>query len=174
MDLTRTILDVIDARSFSSVWYWLVLAVIWSTSSYFVLGVPNDMIQRARRHDGQAEADLQTLIDLNIRRLTYILDTSGLVLMGLWAFVLTALLLLAFWYWIEFAQAVVLIAIPMTLIGAMTVRTAQRLSVDRPDGAPLHRILLRHRFWSQVVGMVSIFVTAMFGMYQNLYVVHGY
>jgi hypothetical protein len=30
---------------------------------------------------------------------------------------------------------------------------------------------VRQRFWTQVIGMIAIFVTAMFGMYHNLAVV---
>jgi hypothetical protein len=32
----------------------------------------------------------------------------------------------------------------------------------------LRKRLLRHRLYSQMIGMVSIFVTALWGMYQNL------
>ncbi len=45
--------------SFSNLWYWIALAVMWSSTSHWVLGVPYDMIQRARREGGQAEADLE-------------------------------------------------------------------------------------------------------------------
>ena len=61
MDLTDTILDVIDPRSFSSLWYWIVLAVAWSSASHWVLGVPFDVVTRARRHGGQAALDLDDL-----------------------------------------------------------------------------------------------------------------
>ncbi|MEM9756043.1 MAG: component of SufBCD complex, partial [Pseudomonadota bacterium] len=32
--------DVIDLRSFSNLWYWIVLAVFWSSASHWGLGVP--------------------------------------------------------------------------------------------------------------------------------------
>ncbi|NBT33335.1 MAG: component of SufBCD complex, partial [Rhodobacteraceae bacterium] len=34
--------------------------------------------------------------------------------------------------------------------------------------------LHRHRVYTQFIGMASIFVTAMYGMYQNLAVVPGF
>jgi hypothetical protein len=34
----------------------------------------------------------------------------------------------------------------------------------------LHRRLMRHRIMTQLLGMMSIFVTSMFGMYQNLHI----
>ena len=53
MDFTQTLLDVIDFRSFSNLWFWIVLAVAWSTASHWVLGIPFDMVMRARRHGGR-------------------------------------------------------------------------------------------------------------------------
>ena len=95
----------------------------------------------------------------------------GLWLLGFVSFVLTALAILGFWYWVEFAQAVFLIALPMSFVGVLSDRTARsdrrarRRAARRCCGQ-----LLRHRLWTQVIGMVAIFVTAMCGMYQNLYV----
>jgi hypothetical protein len=48
------VFEVIDMRSFSSLWYWIALAVMWSSASHYVLGVPFDLVQRARRRGGQA------------------------------------------------------------------------------------------------------------------------
>lgn len=174
MDLAKTIIDVIDARSFTNVWYWMVLAVFWSTMSHYVLGVPFDMIARARRGGEEAQADLARLVDINIRRLLYITQVSGILLMGFWAFILSGLLLLGFWYWIELAQAISFLAVPVTLIGFMTLRTARIIVAEKPDGVDLIRRLMRHRFWTHVTGMISIFITAMFGMYHNLSVVPGF
>ena len=50
MDLTQTLFDVIDFRSFSNLWFWIMLAVAWSTASHWVLGIPFDMVLRARQH----------------------------------------------------------------------------------------------------------------------------
>jgi hypothetical protein len=50
----------------------------------------------------------------------------------------------------------------------MRLATAHRIDAEGATGERLRRLLLRHRFWTQVVGMFSIFVTALFGMFQNL------
>jgi hypothetical protein len=168
---TGTIFEVIDMRSFSNLWYWIALAVVWSSASHYVMGVPFDMLQRARRHGGQAMADFEEIVRINVNRILHIVDVAGAVLLASWAFVLTTLIVLAFWYWIEFAQAVVMIAAPMTLVFALTVRMARRLVAEQPQGEALIRQFVRMRFWMQVIGMVAIFVTAMFGMYQNLSVI---
>ncbi|PNB46118.1 component of SufBCD complex, partial [Pseudomonas sp. GW456-12-10-14-LB2] len=57
---------------------------------------------------------------------------------------------------------------PMTLVGAISLATARGIAEADPDVAELVRRLTRHRFWTQLVGMAAIFVTAMFGMYHNL------
>lgn len=158
-------------RSFSNLWYWIALAVVWSSASHFVLGVPYDLLQRAQRHGGQAMTDFEDIVRVNVNRIVHIVDVAGFFLLGFWTFLLTTLVILAFWYNVEFAQAVGLIALPMTLVFAMTIRLARRIAAERPDGDRLVRLIVRQRFWTQVIGMIAIFTTAMFGMYQNLFVV---
>jgi hypothetical protein len=55
----------------------------------------------------------------------------------------------------------------MLLVGYLTTRTAYRIEQTGPQGDDLVRVLMRHRFRVQLIGMLSIFVTSMFGMYQN-------
>ena len=71
MDWTKTLLDVIDARSFSNLWFWTVLAVVWSSASHWVLGVPYDVLLRARRQGGQALIDLEDIVRVNVNRILY-------------------------------------------------------------------------------------------------------
>src|SRR5690606_35451150 len=113
VDWTKTLFDVINLHSFSSLWFWIVLAVVWSSASHYVIGVPYDMVLRARRHGGQAQTDLEDMVRISMNRLLYISVVSGMWLLGFVAFVLTVLMMLAFWYDVEFAQAVVLIALPL-------------------------------------------------------------
>ncbi|MCC5974058.1 MAG: component of SufBCD complex [Rubellimicrobium sp.] len=168
MDLTKTIFETISTRSFSSIWYWIILAVAWSSASHYVMGVPYDMIQRARRHGGEALEDMEDLVRINVNRAIYIIEVSGVFMLGFLGFILTMLATMAVWYRYEFAQAVLLIALPMTLVGLLSLRLAYRLAREEPRAEELFRPLVRHRFWTQVIGMISIFVTAMYGMYRNL------
>lgn len=168
MDWYQIVFDVIDLRSFSNLWYWIALAVLWSSASHWVLGVPWDMITRARRHGGQAEADMVLIVGVNVRRLLYIARNAGLWLAGFTAFVLTALALMGFWYWVEFAQAVFLLAAPMALVGVVSLRAAARIEAEGMDAETLWRRLAWHRITVQGIGILAIFVTAMWGMWQNL------
>ena len=168
MEWYQTVFELIDMRSFSNLWYWIALAVMWSSASHWVVGVPFDMVARARKAGGQAEADLDALTAINVRRLLYIVDVAGLWLVAVTAFLLTVLAIMGFGYGIEFAQAVLLLALPMTLVFALSIRTARKISTLQETGAALRRRLSWHRLTIQGVGMVSILLTAMFGMYQNM------
>ena len=83
MDWYSAVFELIDMRSFSNLWYWIALAVVWSTTSHWVIGVPFDMLQRAARHGGQAEADLEAMVRINCNRVLYIAGVSGLWLVGI-------------------------------------------------------------------------------------------
>ena len=168
MDLQQSIFELIDTRSFSNMWYWIALAVVWSTASHWVLGVPFDMVQRARKHRGQAETDVEDLVRINCARLLYIGKVSGLWIIGIACFFLTGLAGIGFFYQIELAQAVFLIALPLSIVGAMSLSTARLIADQGLAGDALYNRLARHRVWVQVLGIVAIFVTAMWGMYQNV------
>ncbi|MDE0968919.1 MAG: component of SufBCD complex [Octadecabacter sp.] len=161
-------------RSFSNLWFWISLAVLWSSVSHWVLGVPFDMIQKARKLGGQAEIDLHAIVQINVNRLLYIWQVSGLVLLTFFAFLLSSLAILAFAYDVEFAQAVFLLTFPLTFVGGLSLSTSQIIAREQPEGEVLCARLSKHRVMTQFIGMVSIFITAMYGMYQNLSVGLGF
>lgn len=173
MDWSQALFQVIDLRSFSSLWYWIAVAVIWSSVSHWVLGVPYDLIQRARRHGGQAQQDFEDLVRINVNRLLHISSAAGLILIGFLFFLLSSLVILGFFYGVELAQAIFLLALPLSFVGAVSLSTARLIAEKRPEGEELFAALFRHRLWTQIIGMIAIFVTAMYGMYQNLDVVRG-
>jgi hypothetical protein len=168
LDWYETIFELIDMRSFSNLWFWIALAVMWSTASHWVLGVPYDMVARARRNGGQSAADLEDMIRINTNRLLFIGNVSGLWVLGLTCFLLTGLALLGFVYRVEFAQALFLLGFPMALVGALNLSTARLINDEQSTGEVLCRRISRHRTYVQAIGMVSIFVTALWGMYQNM------
>lgn len=167
MDWTDYVFDLIDMRSFSNLWYWIALAVTWSSASHWVMGVPWDMVLRARRLGGEAARDFEDIARVNVNRYIYIAEVGGPVLVAFAAFFLTALAVLGFAYGVEFAQAVFLLALPLSLVLLMSIRTARRIRAEGDTGEALQRRLWRLRIAIQAVGMVSIFVTAFWGMLQN-------
>ncbi|WP_390914599.1 component of SufBCD complex [Pseudosulfitobacter sp. SM2401] len=168
MDLSQTLFEIIDMRSFSNLWYWIGLAVLWSSASHWVLGVPNDMVQRARRHGGQAQIDLEDMVRINCNRLLYITNVSGLWLLGFACFFITGLAILGFIYGVEIAQAVFLLAFPMSIVGVLNVSTARLIEQEQAVGDALRSLMTRHRIYVQIIGMIAIFVTALWGMAYNL------
>jgi hypothetical protein len=159
---------LIDMRSFSSLWYWIALAVLWSSASHWVLGVPFDVITRARRQTGDVQDDLADLARINAKRMLYISRNGGLWVIGFTFFLLSLLGLLALLYRVELAQAVLFMFAPMVLVMYLSLRLALRVESEEPKGDALVTLLMRHRFKVQLIGMLAIFVTAMFGMYHNL------
>lgn len=165
MDFYVTAFELIDPRSFSNLWFWIMLAVFWSTASHYVLGVPFDMVARAAKHGGEAEQDLQDLVRINANRLTYIADEAGTWLTVFSSFMITGLVMMGFVYDVEFCQALSLIMLPMLIIFALSIRNARRARAL--SGEALRKLLKGHRLAIQVLGMVSILVSSMWGMYVN-------
>ena len=133
MDLYETVFELIDFRSFSNLWFWIMLAVFWSTVSHFVIGVPYDTVTRAARHGGQAETDMMDLVRINSNRLTYIADVAGMWMVGFIFFILTGLVLIGFGYRVEICQAIFLLFAPMTMVFGLSVMTARRIQGQTPD-----------------------------------------
>lgn len=168
LDWYSTVFELIDMRSFSNLWFWIVLAVVWSSASHWVLGVPFDIVGRARRRGGKAAEDLTDLLRINTARLLYIAEEAGLWIIGGGTFFLTGFAVLGWVYGVEIAQALFLLAFPMSLVSLLSVRTARALREKDEDLDAVYKRLARHRLIVQAIGMVSIFVTAMWGMYVNL------
>ncbi len=168
MDVFDTALEVIDLRSFSNLWYWIALAVLWSSVSHWVLGVPHDLIHRARREGGAALADVEDLARINVNRLLHLVDSGALILMALAGFWLSALLVLAFYYDVEFAQAVFFLLCPLSIVMWLSVRESRRIAAGSIQGEALLRRLTVHRRVLQVIGMLSIMITAFYGMWKNI------
>lgn len=168
MDWYGTVFEVIDMRSFSNLWFWIVLAVLWSSISHWVLGVPFDMVTRAKRSGGQAEQDLEDLVRINANRVLFIIEESGLFLSTLVSAFLSGAAVLGWGFEVELAQALFLLAFPMTLVGLLTTYTARKVRMGDDTGEALWRRLRIHRLLTQLIGIVSIFVTALWGMYFNM------
>ncbi len=170
--MLETLTDLIDMRSFSNLWYWIAIAVTWSTASRWVVGVPWDLVIRARRRRGDAEQQLHALMQINVARYLLVAREGGLAATAIGSFLLTVLLLLGFVYQAEFVQALSFIVVPMVLVGWMTLRVATAYEAAlNTEGAPTTEVLIRamarHRLHIQLVGIVSLSATAFWGMLQN-------
>jgi len=168
VDVIDILFEVIDMRSFSNLWYWIALAVLWSSASHWVLGVPHDMIHRARREGGQAEIDLEDLVRINVNRLLHVVDRSLYIVIGMAAFWLTFLGALGFYYGVEFAQAIFLLMAPMSVVVWRSVVVSRQIVAGDTKGEALYRKLTWHRRVTQSIGMLAVTVTALYGTWQNI------
>lgn len=168
MDWYAQIFEVIDMRSFSNLWFWLALAVMWSTVSHFVVGVPHDLIRRAEREGGIALADAEALARIYTRRVLFIVHQGGLFLVAFSSFFTAVLVVLAVVYEVEFAQALLCLFVPLQIVSFLTLRLCRIIDRDSLEGLALMKRLRNHRVMVQVIGMFSLFFTSLFGMYQNL------
>jgi hypothetical protein len=107
-------------------------------------------------------------VRINCNRVLYIGQVSGLWLLGFGCFLFTTLVILGFVYDVQLAQAVFLLGLPMSMVGLLNLSTARLIATEQPNGEDLRRRLSRQRTYTQVIGMISIFVTSLWGMYQNL------
>lgn len=168
MELVRTLLETINMRSFTNLWYWIGLAALWSSVSYRMMGVPFDLLQRARRQGGQAQADVEAIAAIQARRLLGTARATAVPMFFMLGFTLALMALLAFLYRVEFAQALFFMFAPMVAVGWLSLRTALRIERGEHAGEALFRRLMIHRRLVQMVGICAIFVAAMFGMWRNL------
>jgi hypothetical protein len=168
VDWYASIFELIDMRSCCNHWLWIAQGGVWSSARPWVVGGAKDKVLRARRKPGQATADLEALTRVNIARMLYIGEVAGLWLLGIGCFILSTLAVLGFAYDVEFAQALFLLVFPTVIVGALSLRVAARIRAQGMHGEALFRALTRHRFWTQIIGVVAIFVTALWGMWQNM------
>jgi len=168
VDWYQSVFTLIDTRSFSNLWFWMVLAVTWSSVSHYILGVPFDMVTRARRSGGEAMADLEAMVAIQTRRRLHLMQASGVWMTLIWAMILSTIAVLGFGYGIELAQALALLGFPAALVFALGFRLALRIERDAPHGEVLARLLTWHRLTIQAIGMAAILMTALWGMWHNI------
>ena len=158
--------DLLGGRSFTSLWYWLGLAAIWSMVTRNALGIPGDVVLRARRgEDWRALHDWLRLVLPHWR----IGPGAGAVLVALCCFVLTALAVLGFRHQMEAAQALFLLLAPLAVLLVLRMRLARglaRLMADAP-GPEAVRIaatrIVRHGWVGMVLSLLAIAAASMAG-----------
>ncbi|PJI91833.1 hypothetical protein BC777_0674 [Yoonia maricola] len=165
MDWTLAILRLIELQTFTSFWYWLVVIVTWSIAGNWLIGIPFDMLFRARKCAEAELADLEALVDINVRRIIWTDRVFGAAIAGLIGFFLCSLGVVGFVYGLELGQGLFMLAAPLTLVVILNLRLARQLDAAPLTGRPLVRRLFLVRLWTQVIAMIALFFTAMYGMY---------
>ena len=171
------ILSILDARSFSSPWFWLVLLAVWTLSGRRVLGIPTDVLTEATRalrdKPGADSAGAFALLDwmsLNVPRWR-LGPRMGAVLTGLVSFGVSALAILGFTYGLEMAQALTLILLPQAILLALRMRLAGQLhwvleaaQLGQPAAQAATEALRRinrYRILYAIISVLAVVVTAL-------------
>ncbi len=157
--------EVISARSFSSLWYWIAVAVFWAQMTRQVMGVPHDVVARAR--DGGAALEvLELTAQMQAQRILFYWQRSQVLAVVLITAQLALITALAFYYGIELAQAIWFLAVPLVMIWGFALRGAQLVMGEKGRGAALLKLMYRLRFATQIIGFGFIFANAIWAMYR--------
>lgn len=168
MSFYQLIVQLIDLRSFSNLWYWIMLGVMWSAISHRSLGVPSDLIRQAQ-HDAGAREDLRILAHIYATRTVNLFAQTGAWVAGGVFFTLSALVTAALWFDSEFALATFWLLGPAAPMLLVNLSTARRI-LAAADDAALQQVLGRHRGFVYLLGFGAIFITAGVGMWMNLHI----
>lgn len=173
------VISFLDSRSFGTIWFWLALIGMWSAAGRSVLGVPSEVLARARRAqiDGEPEAPaVITLLDwLSLTLPRWRLGPKeGAVFLAVSSFLLSSLAILGFGYGLEMAQALTLLLLPFMALFWMRVRLARRLASLLSSGqdgtrpiagiaAEAVRRMQTHRWLVTALSIVAVAATALWG-----------
>ncbi|MBV0891579.1 hypothetical protein KTN05_06895 [Paracoccus sp. Z118] len=170
-------MQFLDLRSFSSIWYWLLLTLAWTSAGRHVLGVPAEIVHRARRAAAEDGGDAGVLLldwlSLMLPR-WQVPPRDGAILLGVAAFVLTSLLVLGFGYGRELAQAAFLLLGPFAALLGLRVRLARRLApvlaeahegrLDTAKAAGAAAAAMsRHRLQAAFLSIMAVAAAAIWG-----------
>lgn len=147
--------QTLAAASFQSPWYWVLHVVVWTLACYRTLGVPHDMLLRARRAPEVADR-VDLLAHLTVARVTGIHDSMGALIAGGTGFVLATLVSLGFLAGLEPAQAAVALVLPLAIISYSKLRLALAIKRQGIHGPDLVLVLARRRVWHQIIAVVAM------------------
>jgi len=143
------------AAGFQSIWYWVLHVVVWTLACYRTLGVPHDMLLRARRVP-EIAARVDVLAHLTSERIGGIFDSAGVPIAAGAGFVLATLAALGFVSGLEVAQAAFVLLLPLAAIGYSKLRLALFLRRRRIVGPRLVLMLARRRVWHQLIAVLAM------------------
>lgn len=177
------IISFLDSRSFGTIWYWLVVIGMWSVSGRNIIGVPVEIVFRARRAISRDEMDgpeLASLLDwLSLTLPRWQLDQrEGSVFMAATVFLMTSLAGLGFGHDLEMAQALTLLLLPFLILFWMRVRLAYRLipllQNEEADQqmANIAKEVVRRMIWHRrlftILSILAVTITAIWGVLWSL------
>lgn len=165
------LIGILDARSFTSIWYWMGLALIWSSVTRNALGIPATVVQRARHNEGGPRQELLDWLRLILPRWR-MGGTEGVLLSAGIGFALASLWVLGFRYGLQLAQALMVLLGPLVVLLVLRIRLATRLNrlLNRLDAGGLSpdamavnaaKLLFRHGWAAFFLSIVAMLLAVM-------------
>jgi hypothetical protein len=151
------LIETLAAASFLSIWYWVLHAVVWTLACYRTLGVPLDMLHRARGAP-EIAGRVDALAQLASARIGGVHDLLGAPIAALIGFILAVLAVIGFGLAVEAAQAAFVIVLPLAVIGYSKLRLALAVRRRGMAGAELVLALARRRVWHQFIAILAMCV----------------
>ena len=148
--------EIMTANGFNSLWYWLLVSVIWVRAIQWTVGIPSDMMRAARKGSEQAKIDAMVLMDIHIRTTTREFNQFGTALVLMTCFVMASFATMGFWNDVPVLQGVFFVAFPIVILGALGIRLSYKLQDKPVDWDQFSHIYRRH-FWLKV-GMAIFFI----------------
>lgn len=148
--------EIMTANGFNSLWYWLLVSVIWGRAIRWTVGIPNDMMRAARNGNQQAKEDALSLMDINIRTTTHEFNQFGTALVLLTCFVMASFATMGFWNDVPVLQGLFFVGFPIVVLGGLEIRLSYRLQEKPVTWDALSAIYRRH-FWKKI-GLAILFI----------------
>lgn len=183
-----SLIGFLDSRSFGTIWYWLVVIFTWSLTGRSVIGVPTEIVTRARAALADGQQDAPVVLHL-LDWLSLVLPRwqigarEGAVFLALTGFLLSSLAIMGIGYALELALASFLLLLPFAILFWMRVLLARRLmpllkaaeqgaQPIADAAAEVVRRMVIHRRLVTALSMAAVAVTAIWGALWS--VVHPY
>lgn len=151
--------EVFRYESFFSIWYWVLIVLVWTLVCQRTLGVPHDMVLRAGRRP-EVAARVDTLARIAAERIASVGDRLGAPLAAVAGFGLATLAAFGFQSGVEAAQAAFMLLFPLGIVATGALRLARQVRGEGLVGAALQRRLARRRTANQVIAILAILATA--------------
>lgn len=185
-----SLIGFLDSRSFGTVWYWLVVVGIWSLTGRSVIGIPAEIVIRARAAIQEDKGDSPVVLHL-LDWVSLVLPQwemgrrEGAAMLAVAAFALTSLAIMGFVYGLELALASFLLLLPWAILFGLRLVLVRRLVpllAEAEQGArPLAEVaasvvrrMVVHRRLVTMLSMISVAATALLGAWWSVVNPYGF
>ncbi len=155
--------DLFQTKSFDDIWYWLLLAVAWSLTTHWTMGVGNHDAREAQEKGGKYMSNFETLVGIYCQRIEASIVKYGSSVILVCTFLLASLATLGFWFWILFAQAMFILVFPLCLTTLVSIVFASRQVRDPAEGKELLKRYRKLRLLKQAIGVFAISTASFWG-----------